>query len=296
MLDRVLVTLDGKVHDAERPFLYADDLAALRGDGVFETVLVRAGRACAIELHLGRLKFSAEAIELPGPDLGVWRSAVERAAAEWGAEQEGMMRLVLSRGRESGGPQTGYVLVGPVTDRVVAARRDGISAMTLTRGHSIELGQSAPWQLLGAKTLSYATNMAAQRFAERCGADDVIFISSEGRVLEGPTATVVMVKGKRMVTPPPKFGILSGTTQRALFEVAGMSGYDCAYAPLFPADLITADGLWLVSSVRLAARVHTLDGLTLPVVADGAEFAALVDRAVVEVGRSRNEVPPESVA
>ena len=40
----VLVTLDGRIHDPEAPLLHADDLAAVRGDGVFETLLVRDGR------------------------------------------------------------------------------------------------------------------------------------------------------------------------------------------------------------------------------------------------------------
>ena len=39
----VLVTLDGVVHDPDRPLLFGDDLAAVRGDGVFETLLVRGG-------------------------------------------------------------------------------------------------------------------------------------------------------------------------------------------------------------------------------------------------------------
>ena len=40
----VVVTLDGEVHDPGKPLLFADDLAAVRGDGVFETLLVRAKR------------------------------------------------------------------------------------------------------------------------------------------------------------------------------------------------------------------------------------------------------------
>ena len=49
-----------------------------------------------------------------------------------------------------------------------------------------------PWLLAGAKTLSYAVNMAALRHAERHGAGDVIFVSSDGYVLEGPRSTVVI--------------------------------------------------------------------------------------------------------
>ena len=284
MAERVLVTLDGKVRDADQPLLHADDHAAVRGDGVFETVLVRSGRACVLEYHLERLAASAEALELPAPDLDRWRQVVETGVGEWGADAEGMLRMVLSRGRESGGAPTAYVTVGPVADRVAQARADGITAMTLARGHSIELSQTAPWQLLGAKTLSYATNMAALRFAERCHTDDVIFVSSEGRVLEGPRSTVVIMRDKTLITPPRSHGILAGTTQRALFEVAEDKGYTCEYAPLFPADLITAGGVWLVSSVTLAARVHTLDGLPLDEPAANAEFVAMVNLAVETIG------------
>lgn len=49
MPDRVLVTLDHEVLDADAPFLHADDLAVVRGDGVFETLLVRDGRARVVE-------------------------------------------------------------------------------------------------------------------------------------------------------------------------------------------------------------------------------------------------------
>jgi 4-amino-4-deoxychorismate lyase len=45
----VLVTLDGTVRDPAAPLLFADDLAAVRGDGVFETLLVRSGVACLLE-------------------------------------------------------------------------------------------------------------------------------------------------------------------------------------------------------------------------------------------------------
>jgi 4-amino-4-deoxychorismate lyase len=49
---------------------------------------------------------------------------------------------------------------------------------------------------------------------------------------------------------------------------------------LRPADLLAAQGVWLVSSITLAARVHTLDGNPLPASPLADEFAALVDAAI----------------
>ncbi|MFE3291709.1 aminodeoxychorismate lyase [Rhodococcus sp. NPDC059234] len=288
MVDQVLVTLDGTVHDPDAPLLYADDLAAVRGDGVFETILVRDGAPCTIELHLARLRTSAAALDLPVPDLDDWRIAVGLALDEWGSAREGVMRLVLSRGRESGGGPTGYLTVGPVADRVALARRDGISVRTLPRGFSVDTAATAPWQLLGAKTLSYATNMAALRHAHSLGADDVIFTSSEGLVLEGPRSTVLISRGRTLITPPVEHGILPGTTQQALFETAGSHRFSCRVEPLRPADLILADGLWLLSSVTLAARVHTLNGLSLPVPEIAEELSTLVDLAAETVGAEQD--------
>ena len=161
-----------------------------------------------------------------------------------------------------------------------------MAAVTLARCLPAEGAADMPWLLAGAKTLSYAVNMAALRHAERQGAGDVIFVSSEGNVLEGPRSTVVIATeidgGLGLLTPPPWYPILRGTTQQALFEVARNKGYDCDYRALRPADLFAAQGVWLVSSITLAARVHTLDGKPLP----PSPLAAEIERA----GRCRHRL------
>ncbi|MDY6871533.1 MAG: aminodeoxychorismate lyase [Actinomycetota bacterium] len=283
----VVVTLDGAIHDPQKPLLHADDLAAVRGDGIFETLLVRDGRPCLLEAHLGRLTQSARLMELPAPDPARWRSAVTAAVHRWTADRggEGVLRLVYSRGRERGGVPTAFVTIGALPTRIAAARRDGVAALTLARGLPTEAA-GLPWLLAGAKTLSYAVNMAALRHAEKHGAGDVIFVSSDGHILEGPRSTVVIATeiqggGLGLLTPPPWYPILRGTTGQALFEVARNKGYDCDYRALCPADLVAAQGVWLISSITLAARVHTLDGVPLRPTPLVAEMSALVDSAIV---------------
>jgi 4-amino-4-deoxychorismate lyase len=287
----VIVTLDGEIHTPGMPLLHADDLAAVRGDGAFETLLVRDGGACLVEPHLQRLTQSAKLMDLPEPDLPSWRHAIDVATRRWAAAtaDEGALRLIYSRGRESGSAPTAYVMVSAVPDRVAVVRRDGLSAITLDRGLPATGTDAMPWLLAGSKTLSYAVNMAALRHAARQGAGDVIFVSSDGYILEGPRSTVVIATGAQggadgnpcLLTPPPWYPILRGTTQQALFEVARAKGYDCDYRALRIADLYGAQGIWLVSSMTLAARVHTLDGRRLPRSPMAAEFAELVDAAIV---------------
>jgi 4-amino-4-deoxychorismate lyase len=283
----VVVTLDGQLQDPRKPLLHADDLAAVRGDGIFESRLVRDGRPCLLEAHLGRLTVSARLMDLPEPDLARWRAAVATSTSQW-TEQgggEGVLRLIYSRGRESGSPPTAYAMIGGLAGRVADVRRDGLAAVTLDRCLPAEGATDMPWLLAGAKTLSYAVNMAALRHAERQGAGDVVFVSSEGNVLEGPRSTVVIateIDGKLgLLTPPPWYPILRGTTQQALFEVARNKGYDCDYRALRPTDLFAAQGVWLVSSITLAARVHTLDGKPLPPSPIATEVSELVDAAIV---------------
>ena len=284
MTDRVLVSFDGVVRDPDLPLLHADDLGAVRGEGVFETMLLRGARVRKVGLHLDRLADGARLLGLPPVDRAAAARAPDIATGEWvrpRGEGEAMGRLAYSRGRESasGDGPTGYVTVAAVPERIVATRISGVRVMTLDRGYTTDFGGRAPWQLLGAKSLSYATNMAAVRYANQRGFGDVVYVSADGYVLEGARASVIAMTGRSLVTPPAQVGILPGTTQRAIYAEALRSGWAATTGMLTVGDLCAADAVWLVSSVTLAARVTAIDS-TVMTTADGGDFPDLVDRAV----------------
>ncbi len=249
--------------DAAAPALSVGELSTQRGDGVFESIGVIDGHAQEVVPHLERLAHSARLCDLPVPNAEQWRQAIEVAAADCG-EGEAVVKLILSRGVEHGPTPTAWVTAAPAAD-FRAVRRDGVRVVTLDRGYDLGAAERAPWLLLGAKTLSYAVNMAALREAKRRDADDAIFLSSDGFVLEAPTASLVLRFGDRFITPAPNGGILHGTTQLSVYEHLAAQGFETGYERIPASDLVRADAAWLVSSVRLATAITAVDGTPLPV-------------------------------
>ncbi|MEJ1923024.1 aminodeoxychorismate lyase [Microbacterium sp. KHB019] len=251
------------VVDAGAPALSVSELSTQRGDGVFESIGVVDAHAQEVVPHLERLANSARICDLPAPNLEQWRQAVAVAAAECPAG-EWVIKLILSRGVEHGPTPTAWVTAAPAAV-FTAVRTSGVSVVTLDRGYPLDAAERAPWLLLGAKTLSYAVNMAALREAHRRGADDAVFLSSDGFVLEAPTASLILRFGDRFVTPVPSGGILQGTTQLSVYEYLEGRGFEAGYEQVPASRIAEADAAWLVSSVRLAAPITAVDDRPLPV-------------------------------
>nr|WP_281372874.1 aminotransferase class IV [Kineococcus aurantiacus] len=226
----------------------------MRGDGFFETLLVRGRHAVRLAAHLDRFERSAAAFGV-GLDRDAWTALAVAATADLPAAGEAVLRWSLSR------DGLGLVTVRPVPDGVRAGRR-GVDVVTLARGTATV--PDAPWLLAAAKTSSYAVNSAALREAARRGAQDALFVDADGLVLEAPTANLLWTAGGRWFTPPRSGrAVLPGTTLEA---VAGELNVEEAHVR--PAELAGADGAWLLSSLRGAAPVLRLDGTALPHDAD----------------------------
>ena len=253
--------------DAASPQLSMLDLGVTRGDGIFESISVGNGRAQAFDHHLSRFAQSAARLDLPAPDLEVWREAIVATIDALDDAEESFIRAVLTRGIEGDGRPSGWAF-GSHSPDFTRERTEGIRVVLLDRGYRHDIQRTSPWLLAGAKTLSYAVNRAVVREAERRGADDVIFVSSDGIVLDGPTSTLVFRRGNTLVTPHTDVGILEGTTQANVFRFAETQGLSTEYEVVTPESLQGADAAWLVSSVRLSVPICELDGTPLAVDAD----------------------------
>jgi hypothetical protein len=170
---RVAVWQAGAVRTAPPtdPVLSAFDLGLGRGDGVFESVLVTGATTPHLAAHLTRLRQSAGLLGITHPGDDAVRDAVAAVVAGWPPATEGGCRVLLTRGLGDGTPPTLLALLAAVPPETLRQRPDGVTVISLCLGVPANFRAHAPWLLGGAKTLSYAVNMAAGRHARTAGGD-----------------------------------------------------------------------------------------------------------------------------
>jgi 4-amino-4-deoxychorismate lyase len=273
----VVAVLGRGIVPADTPILRADDLGAVRGDGVFETIHVRGGEPWLLDAHLDRMWRSAARLELPMPTRAELAELAGQACAAWSPSVEGALRLVCTRGPESGGPPSVWATLSEINERQLRGRRAGVAVRTLSLGFPVDARGGAPALLAGAKTLSYAVNMACLRWAAAVGADDVLWVSGDGYALEAPTATLVwLMDGVLCTVPPQATGVLAGTTAGYLLAHAGELGWAAEERLIRPAELTAAQGVWLTSSARGPAEIRELDGAPMGPSAETPRVAKLL--------------------
>ncbi|MCU7727164.1 aminotransferase class IV [Actinoplanes sp. KI2] len=218
--------------------------AELFGDGVFETVHLRPSGPWLLDAHLSRLARSAALLELDVLPLTLGAMVSDGP--------ESALRIIRTR-------RSQHVTISPIPAETLRERMSGVRVISAGLGYA--LGGKPPWSLWAAKTLSYGSNFAARRWARERGADDLLWLSTEGYALESPTASLVWLTGDELCTVPPEQAqILPGTTAAHLLSVAPSVGLRPAHRLVTIEELRGADAIWLASALRGLAFVKSLDG------------------------------------
>jgi branched-chain amino acid aminotransferase len=234
------IWLDGRSYDDAREAIVAGtDHGLVVGDGVFETLKVTENGAFAVRRHLNRLSRSAAALHLSAPDHGQIRRAIE-AVLDGRDFPRGKLRITYTGGPGPLGSDAPY---GPPTLIVALAAADAAPPLA-----SIV---TAPWTrnergaLAGVKSISYAENVRALRYATDHQASEAIFLNTAGHVCEGSGSNIFLVFGNKIITPPLSSGPLAGITRELIMEWSSVEERDLTLD-----EAKRADEVFLTSSMR----------------------------------------------
>lgn len=206
-----MILVDGE----DSQVIAVTDSSVLRGDGCFESIRSYGGRLFALGWHLERLERSAAMLGITPPP----RSDLEAWSRRVAAVGDGVVRLLLTRGDAVAGQEARprcVVMQTPLPEPLTAVRLGVVRAPWHPAGRAYELA--------GAKTLSYAPNLAATRSARTEGFDDALLVSEDDVVLEGPTFSVAWVVDGIVETPGLDLFVLDSITRRVMMMLAEHAG------------------------------------------------------------------------
>ena len=268
------VWVDGRLQPADGPHLSVFDRGFQLGDGVFETLRARAGRPAELDEHLERLRRSADGlgIELPGDlDVRIAGAIAELLGANGldGPDGDASIRITASRGAYRGRgllppnehvSPTIAVQAWPVPPPPAGHLERGLALIA----SAVRRDPESP--LAALKTTSRADYVYARLEARRAGADDALFLTTDGFLSEATSANLFLLRRQaadaalELATPALACAILPGTTRSWILAWASEAGLATAETWLTTGDLIAADEAFLSSSVAGILPVTSFEG------------------------------------
>jgi branched-chain amino acid aminotransferase len=279
-----LVWLNGVLQRNARVSVH--DRGLTLADGLFETLHVKRAKAFRLERHLARLAQGLAAMEIPYPAaLGSW---LERAVTKQSVETfggEAGLRITVTRGAGPAGVRIPRDVEPTVVITLGAMPAFGAIYETGLSVHVASGCRNERAMTAGLKTLAYTDAVAALLEARRAGADEALFLDTDGHCSEATASNLFVWTGSTLVTPPIGCGALPGITREAVIELASAQGLETVERPCTLQDLHGAKEAFLTSSLRGLAPVVRVgeillaDGVPGPVTARlSAAYRALVDR------------------
>ena len=261
------VWLDGRLLPADQPHLSAFDRGFQLGDGVFETLRALAGRPTELPEHVERLQRSAAGLAIPLPDdiearLAAGISKLVAAEGLAGPDGDASIRITVSRGIFLGRgllppdehpPPTIVIQAWPVPPTPTDHLERGLHLVSST----VRRDPENP--LAALKTTSRADYVYARVEARTAGADDALFLTTDGFLSEATSANLFVVRGDVLATPALGCAILPGTTRSWILRWAEGVGLRADEGFLTTRHLHEADEAFISSSVAGILPVTRFD-------------------------------------
>ncbi|HEY6452868.1 MAG TPA: aminodeoxychorismate lyase [Steroidobacteraceae bacterium] len=247
------------------------------GDGLFETITCVGGRPRWLPLHLERLRRGCERLGLPFVAFAPLQAEIGALAA---GPERCIVKLILTRGVAR---RRGYRPAGDETPTRILTRYDWPqSERAAEQGFrvaisGVRLGINP--LLAGIKHLNRLEQVLAQAAMLDAPLDEVLMLSSAGRVIGGSMSNVFFAGEAGLFTPALQECGVAGIMRELVCAAAAQRGEPVQVRPVEAEELQQVREAF-VTNVRWGVQpIATLEGRTLPCRARALELRSLIDAA-----------------
>ena len=238
------------------------DHGLLYGDGVFEGIRSYDGLIFKLDEHINRLFESAHTIMLTVPMSKNQLTDVVKQSLRVNKLRDAYIRLVVTRGEGDLGldprkcaKPTVFVIADKIELYPKKLYEQGLSLITVATQRNVPEALNPQ-----IKSLNYLNNILGKIEAINAGYEEAIMLSHSGYVTECTGENIFVVKGKRLLTPPPYIGVLRGITRQTVMELAQGHRLQVQEDLLTRHDLFNADEVFLTGTAAEIVPVVKIDG------------------------------------
>ncbi len=254
-LNNKLISLDdAKISVFDHGFLY--------GNGLFETMRAyRNYHVFRMRQHLDRLFHSAEIIGLQiKHSTEMIEDAIVETLAANNLAEAGYVRLTISQGVGLAGPDPS-TCEEPTLLIVVKPFVPYPENLYHTGAHVIvsRMRRNAQSPVPRLKSLNFLENILARAEARDVGAQESIFLDTNGYVAEGSMSNLFFVRSGVLHTPSLECPILPGITRAVVLEIAAENGIPTREGQWILEQLSAADEAFLTNSLMEVMPLTQID-------------------------------------
>ena len=251
---------NGEIRGTSEKLVSPGQVGFMNGWGVFTTIRVLDGVLFAYQRHYQRMQRDALRMRVPlevsAPDL----EQMLLRLVEANHAPNSTLRVAIVRNQ-------GGLFEGPGIERaadIIAFTADRYPWGSGVRLMYMPQGRHAASEFAGAKITSWSQNLVWNEEAHQRGFDEVILLNEFGQVSECTSANVFIVHRNTVWTPPVETsGCLAGVTRAVLLEEVQVDGLHLEEHDFLPADLETADQVFITSTTRDLLPVTEIEGRAL---------------------------------
>jgi branched-chain amino acid aminotransferase len=257
---QTVVNINGVISAPEEARIPVLDHGFLFGDSVYETLRTYSGKPFLFSKHFARLEHSAEAIYLQLPwSRETMRSEVRRTLEAARNDTETRIRIVVTRGvgeinldpNSCTAPNV-VILVTPLPELRKEIYEKGVEVVVSSVHRIPQFGE--------AKTGNLVRQVLALREAKAAGAFEAILLTPDGKISDGITSNVYLVRGRTLLTPSLAAGIVAGITRAIILDLARRSGMTVIEGLLDPSEIDEAGEMFLTSTTRELVPIVRVNG------------------------------------
>ena len=246
--NKIVSFKNAKVHVEDRGLQFADS--------VYEVIAVLNNNLIDLNFHLKRLKFSLKELQIKYKFTRSSLNKIFLKLIKKNKTSNGIIYLQVTRGvqyrehkYEKNLSPTLIIYTRDKKFNLPGNKFKGVNTITY---------EDLRWKRRDIKTVNLLPNIIAANMARKKKAYEAILIQN-GKVTEGTSSNIWIIKKNKLITHPANSNILKGVTRTSLLKIINKTSLKLVQQSFTYRELLNADEVFLTSSGSFITPILKID-------------------------------------